>query len=106
LATTYKYVDYGSGSVTGIVGIAINGVPIHSGLSENLYDFFAPKGTGPLAKRVEVDACLGSNYNTNFYHYYSFSPCVFPNSLSDASSASNCKSNSACNADYMKYAIA
>ena len=94
------------GDVEGIVGIAINGVPIHSGTSELMYDFFAPKGSGAGAVRVEVDSCLGSSEYKTFYHYYSFSPCMFQNGISAAGNAADCKSNSQCSKDYLKYAVA
>lgn len=106
--TTYSFNKNAAytGSLTGVVGIATNGVPIHAGTSELNFDFFAPKGTN--SRRIEVDTCLGSNDDgttANFYHYYSFSPCLFENSISNAVFAADCSTNSQCNSDYLKYSV-
>ena len=68
-----------SGNTDGIVGIALNGVPIYSGTSELGYDAFYPKSYGKFVnpKRVETDLCLGSTEYSDFYKYYGFSPCIF-----------------------------
>ena len=68
-----------SGNTDGIVGIALNGVPIYSGTSELGFDAFFPKSYGKFVnpKRIETDLCLGSAEYGNFYKYYGFSPCIF-----------------------------
>ena len=69
-----------SGNTDGIVGIALNGVPIYSGTSELGFDAFFPKsysGRFSTPKRVETDLCLGSAEYGGYYKYYGFSPCIF-----------------------------
>ena len=68
-----------SGSTDGIVGIALNGVPIYAGTSELGFDAFFPRAFGRYVnpRRAETDLCLGSAEHSSFYKYYSFSPCIY-----------------------------
>jgi len=60
-----------------VVGIALNGVPFFAGTSELGFDVFSPKSyDGKTAQSVSIDICLGNNDNTQYYHYYSQSPCI------------------------------
>jgi hypothetical protein len=90
------------------VGVALNGVPIHAGLSEkNSLDFYSPKSSG-VVSRMTVDECLGAvnsaTYNTNFYHYYSFSPCMLAGGLSARTQINLCDANSDCAKNYLQFA--
>lgn len=69
-----------SGNTDGIVGIALNGVPIYTGVAENQYDPFYPKAYGGLLnpEPLDIDACLGNADLSSFYKYYSMSPCILP----------------------------
>jgi hypothetical protein len=68
-----------SGDIDHIVGIAINGVPIFSGVSTLGYDPYGPKlyGSSGTLLGIDPDHCLGDNDYETFYHYYSFSPCIW-----------------------------
>lgn len=86
LVDTHLY-DEISGDLTGIVGIAVNGVPIHHGTSAHLYDAFFPQtyGQNINPSAVSVDACLGIaenavDVNNDYYYYFGFSPCMFETS--------------------------
>ena len=61
-----------------VVGVAFNGVPIMSGLSEYGLDPFYPKKYVNLfnVRSIPVDDCLGYSALSGFYHYYSMSPCI------------------------------
>ena len=78
LIRTVGFVKH-SGNTDGIVGIALNGVPIYAGTSELSYDAFFPKSYGKFTnpKRIETDICLGSAEYGGYYKYYGFSPCIF-----------------------------
>ena len=108
LGQTSTY-GYQSAAVTpivplGIVGVAVNGVPIHAGISENLEDFIYPI---TASKRISVDECLGalSKTTTHFYQYYSFSPCIYQTALIDKSVLQQCDSLTNCPNDPAKYAV-
>ena len=66
-----------------IVGVAFNGVPIMSGISEFGFDPFYPRryGTNYNVKVISVDDCLGHSAISGFYHYYSVSPCILSNTF-------------------------
>lgn len=94
----------------GIVGVAVNGVPIHAGISDSLNDFAFPTNS---ALRVSVDECLGAlNSGTlsggstnNFYQYYSFSPCIYSNALISKTDLQNCDDLTNCPVDPINYAV-
>ena len=68
------YYLYYSGNTDLVAGIALNGVPIFMGTSELNVDAYAPTDK---SQAVASDFCLGNNFYTSYYHYYSFSPCVW-----------------------------
>ncbi|CDW76446.1 UNKNOWN [Stylonychia lemnae] len=75
-----SYVEY-SGNYDGIVGIALNGIPIHTGNSEYGSDVFYPKQFGSKVyshKLIKLDSCLGSAEFSGYYRYYAWSPCILP----------------------------
>ena len=49
--------------------------------------------------------CLGSSQYTSFYHYYSFSPCIFTSTVKSVTSGSTCASDTTCSSDPMTYAL-
>lgn len=83
-----------SGTTDDIVGIALNGVPIMRSLSELNYDAYFPIAYSTFKSPLSVatDACLGNNDYASFYHYYSFSPCIYPSTPKSATTASTCNS--------------
>lgn len=60
------------GEVKSIVGLTLAGVPIFSGTSEFGSDAFFSNNL----QKPYFDSCLGSAFPSQFYHYYSFSPCI------------------------------
>lgn len=90
-----------------VVGIAFNGVLIYSSTSDLLMDVFNAKAwannTKPIL--VNVDLCLGSSFSQvlPFYHYSSFSPCIFTNQIQQISGV--CRNTSACAGKPLEYAI-
>eukprot|EP00347_Sterkiella_histriomuscorum_P018009 403347133 len=90
-----------------IVGIAINGVPIYTGSSEYDNDAFFPAsyGVNSVPPSLEIDTCLGSIGSSKYYHYYSFSNCIFPSSHSTLLTQSLCKNLQDCSSDPMAYSI-
>ena len=77
------YVNLGdySPSITNMVGVAINGVPMFNGNGPSNTDFFYPQSwEGSIssnAVNVGLDACLGYIDDDNIYHYWFLPPCVF-----------------------------
>lgn len=61
------------------VGISLNGIWLHTGLSELGYDPFFPTayGTKTSPKAIETDVCLGTSLYSTAYSYYMFSPCIY-----------------------------
>ncbi|CDW90957.1 UNKNOWN [Stylonychia lemnae] len=97
-----------SGIMENIVGIALNGVPIHIGNSEYGSDVFHPKKFGDKAyseKTVELDQCLGSSEISGFYHYYGWSPCILPSDLIKSRNAEFCRNIPACIQDQLGYSL-
>ncbi|CDW88160.1 UNKNOWN [Stylonychia lemnae] len=102
-----SYTEY-SGNYKDIVGIAINGVPIHTGNSEYGSDIFFPKKYKDNLQSeltVELDSCLGSVQFLGFYHYYGWSPCILPSGPIATKSSSNCKDIDECKKDKLAYSI-
>ena len=57
---------------------------------------------------INVDECLGSNKlnadaNKNFYHYYSFSPCLYQASVNSKDQLQLCSDITTCSNDPIKY---
>lgn len=104
----YNYIGYGENSNVRdlIVGVAFNGVPIMSGLSEFGFDPFYPKrfGTNTNVRAVPVDDCLGYSGTTGFYHYYSISPCILPsNYKNNQITGELCSKTLTCLSDIVRY---
>ncbi|CDW89137.1 UNKNOWN [Stylonychia lemnae] len=102
-----SYTEY-SGNYKDIVGIAINGVPLHTGNSEYGSDIFFPKKYKEYQYSnltIELDSCLGSVQFLGFYHYYGWSPCILPSGPIKTSSSSNCKDIDECKNDKLAYSI-
>ena len=90
-----------------IVGIAINGVPIHSGTSELHYDAFYPKdySTYTTHGSIKSDQCLGNNDHSSYYHYYTFSPCLLPSTAKSSLTGEICDNVPACKSDPKTYSV-
>lgn len=68
-----------SGNLDDVVGVAVNGALIYSGLQPNQLDAIYPSftGKGRADSMVNVDECFGTYLNTKNYHYHSYSPCIW-----------------------------
>lgn len=101
-----EYYEYSGNNVDQIVGIALNGVPFFSGVSELGMDAFKPnKYNGVKAKAIAPDSCLGDSTYTQFYHYYSASPCILDGAWKENPEGSTCKSDSSCSSDMLTYML-
>lgn len=100
----YEYTGNNANS-NGIVGIALNGVPIYTGTSELKYDAFYPKGYSLYKnpKIVNADLCMGAVSTAGFYKYYAYSPCIFNYELKYASSRGLCADQALCSEDLEGY---
>ncbi|CDW78025.1 UNKNOWN [Stylonychia lemnae] len=101
------YIEY-SGYLDGIVGIALNGVPIHTGNSEYGSDVYYPKSFGSKlysSKKINLDTCLGSSEFSGYYHYYGWSPCILPRGPINSYFFTSCKNNEACLQDPLAYSL-
>jgi hypothetical protein len=94
-----------STNINKVVGVALNGVFLHPGISELGYDAFYPKAyaTQVSPQSIDPDLCLGSSTYSSSYHYYMFSPCILEQKIKHVSS--ECSSNSKCNNDKIKYTL-
>eukprot|EP00347_Sterkiella_histriomuscorum_P013180 403365703 len=94
-----------SGVTDGVVGISINGVPIHTGISENQYDPFFPQEFGGHMnpQKLDFDACLGNTDLSSFYKYYSMSPCILPGAQKEAKQAKYCSEINDCRINPLNY---
>ncbi|CDW88065.1 UNKNOWN [Stylonychia lemnae] len=102
-----SYIEY-SGDFSSIVGIALNGVPIHTGNSEYGSDVFHPKKFGTKYnsyKQIKLDNCLGSSEISGFYHYYGWSPCILPSGPIKARDAQECDNVPECKQDMLAYSL-
>ncbi|CDW91811.1 UNKNOWN [Stylonychia lemnae] len=102
-----SYVEY-SGNYDSIVGIALNGVAIHTGNSEYGSDVFYPKKFGSKAysdKLIQLDNCLGSAEFSGYYHYYGWSPCILPSGPIKSRDAQECNNIPKCKQDKLAYAL-
>lgn len=65
-------------SLDGIVGIAINGLPIFAGASGDKVDPYYPKAWSGSTKTTAetVDACIGHPQGDGLYHYHMLPPCL------------------------------
>ncbi|CDW77974.1 UNKNOWN [Stylonychia lemnae] len=102
-----EYNEY-SGNFESIVGIALNGVPIHTGNSEYGSDVFYPKQFGKKVysgKKISVDKCLGGSEYSGYYHYYAWSPCILPSGPSRNSDSDSCNLIPACKDDALAYSL-
>lgn len=103
-AAELQYQVLSGNNVTDIVGVAFNGVPILPGTSELGFDAFLPKTyNGETATAAYVDYCLGSSEYHTFYHYYSFSPCIYHGSLWSQVVGKSCSSVTACASTPLTY---
>ncbi|CDW76317.1 UNKNOWN [Stylonychia lemnae] len=101
------YVEY-SGYFESIVGIALNGVPIHTGNSEYGSDVFYPKQFGKKIysnKKIKLDSCLGSAEYSGYYHYYGWSPCILPSGPIKCIDGQICDNIPKCKEDKLAYAL-
>eukprot|EP00347_Sterkiella_histriomuscorum_P007900 403347132 len=96
-----------SGTLTDIIGISINGVPILRPLSEQNYDAFYPKAYSTYSSPTSIspDGCLGNNDFSSYYHYYTFSPCIYSTEIKIATTAFTCASDARCNNQKLAYQI-
>jgi hypothetical protein len=100
------YVENSGTDVDKIVGVALNGVPIFSGVSELGMDAYAPKSyNGASKKEIAPDYCMGDTQYTTFYHYYSMSPCIFDGSLKSLPGAYACSADATCKSDKKTYIL-
>ena len=104
LRNIHNYVGY-SGIREKIVGIAANGVPIYQGTSELKYDAFFPKAYNlyRYPKAIDVDACLGHSAYSGYYHYYSFSPCIFNTAVKSLTESTLCSDDAICKQNVTAY---
>ncbi|CDW88993.1 UNKNOWN [Stylonychia lemnae] len=102
--TNYQFVLH-SGNIQAIVGIALNGVPIHSGTSEFGVDAFFPVAYRGRNKpnEIDFDQCLGNGELSNGYHYYSLSPCMIKAYSRKQTSPKECLDIPACQSDKLKF---
>ena len=94
-----------SGNLDEIVGIAINGVAIHAGVSEFGVDAFfpVPYNGRKQPNPIDFDFCLGSGEVSDYYQYYSLSPCIFKSFSKNIILGTLCQEVSTCNSDKTKY---
>lgn len=52
---------------------------------------------------VNPDACLGNSDYSSFYHYYSFSPCIFDSTAKILSTAKSCDDVTTCTSNKLTY---
>lgn len=103
---TYSYTEHSGTDVDKIVGIALNGVPIFSGVSELGMDAYAAASyNGVKATNIAPDYCLGDNSHTSFYHYYTMSPCILSGALKSSPTAKSCNSDTTCKSDKETYLL-
>jgi hypothetical protein len=89
-----------SGLDAKVVGVALNGVPFFSGVSELGMDAYAPKSYNGVSKKsIDPDYCMGDTEYTTFYHYYTMSPCIFDGSLKSLPNGYACTADSTCKKD-------
>jgi len=117
LACNYKWaVDSGvpspyaltrfSGSLDSVVGVAFNGVPFFSGTSELGFDAFKPLSyNANRGVAVNPDICLGDNDYSNWYHYYTWSPCILTTVIKGIQFGKTCSGDNLCSSDFWKHAI-
>jgi hypothetical protein len=93
-----------SGMNNNIVGVLLNGVPLFSGLSDNInYDALQSYIAG-TSGATNLDQCLGGYNAYGFYHYYSYSPCILDSLIKSATTPSTCLSANACKLSPFTYA--
>eukprot|EP00347_Sterkiella_histriomuscorum_P013853 403363115 len=96
-----------SGNLDYIVGISLNGVPIHEGYSVFGYDAYYPRRLSrdyPL-RAVQVDECLGNADDRGYYHYYSVSPCLQSSNYKKLRVKNMCSDVGLCANETVQYAL-
>ena len=70
-----------------------------------MYDAFYPRSYGLYRnpQAINVDACLGTALHSEYYHYYSFSPCIFDSDIKRAREAVLCNNNAVCKKNVTEY---
>lgn len=65
-------------SIDGIVGFALNGLPIFFGISADNTDPYYPRQWPNAVNTVPevVDACVGHPQGDALYHYHMLPPCL------------------------------
>jgi len=81
-------------------------VPFFAGTSELGVDGFYPTNTFKdiITGDLNFDSCLSTNNFTQFYHYYSFSPCLLASKIKSQYQGSLCKQDPDCARDVISYA--
>ncbi|CDW77885.1 UNKNOWN [Stylonychia lemnae] len=102
-----SYTEY-SGNYMDIVGIAINGVHIHTGNSEYGFDIFFLQKYGDniySGSSIDLDTCLGSAQFQGFYNYYGLPLCILPSGPIKNGLSSNSNDITECKIDKLIYSI-
>eukprot|EP00347_Sterkiella_histriomuscorum_P020863 403336175 len=99
----YKYTGI-LGNEVPYVGVSLNGVLILTGNSAVSIDAFYPT-TISASTIIDFDVCLGNSLNRAYYHYLSFSPCIFSSTPRNKVNAMECEEISQCSANELKYGI-
>lgn len=104
--TNLKYTAHSGTNIAKIVGVALNGVPIFSGVSELGMDAYSPKSyNGAKAKSIAPDFCMGDTEYTTFYHYYTMSPCILEGSLKSQPGGKACTDDTTCKSSKTTYIL-
>lgn len=89
-----------------VVGVALDGVPIMAGIAEISHDPFNPvKWDNKPIIRMDFDGCLGNNDYSDFYHYYSFSPCMLNTNIKASATGQACSVLNKCKTRQQDYAL-
>lgn len=94
-----------SDTISSMVGIAINGVPIFNGNSPQNMDYFYPKeweGSNNQLVSAKLDGCLGAIESDNMYHYWFLPPCLIDSD--HYQTTKYCEDIPECNEDMRIYA--
>lgn len=96
-----------SGNVDGVVGITFTGVPIYGGSGEGTNkDAILPKPASAMSYLNQMDFCLGNvNSISQFYHFYTFSPCMMTSAQKSADPPQTCSGYGNCATNPKTYMI-
>lgn len=89
----------------GIVGWALNGLPIFYGMSADRVDPYYPKAWSGSSKTTAeiVDACIGHPQGDNLYHYHMLPPCLV--NADNMQTTKVCEQVADCTNDLKSYAM-